>query len=228
MLRLLSRRSALLSVSAVALLLALSLSSSAFAASYEKTGGAIVDPILYRSLFGGGPHPYSGPNLEDHAILTGADLSDAVLAFANLDDAVLTNADLTGALLYYAVARGADLANADLYGANLIGADLSGADLSSADLFFAYLNDTDLTNADLSGAILAFAYLLDAVLTGSTYDEFTLFPSNNTYDIQPWGLPNDAAPWSLGMIPVPEPSFGLLLLSGVLGLAGLAAIKGGA
>ena len=34
--------------------------------------------------------------------------------------------------------------------------------------------------------------------------------------------------WFAGMIPLPEPSFGLLILFGVMGLAGLATMKGGA
>jgi hypothetical protein len=34
-------------------------------------------------------------------------------------------------------------------------------------------------------------------------------------------------PWFAGMIPTPEPSFGLMLLFGAGGLAGLAALKGG-
>ena len=60
------------------------------------------------------------------------------------------------------------------------------------------------------------------------YDEFTLFPSGNTYDIPPSGLDGDIEPWFAGMLPAPEPSFGLLLLFGALGLVGLAAMKGGA
>ena len=76
-----SRLLALLLISALSLA-----SSSAFAASYQQTGGTIIDPI--QSVFGGN-HSYSGINLE-----SGADLT-----FAELNDAVLVNANLTGAVL---------------------------------------------------------------------------------------------------------------------------------
>ena len=81
----------------------------------------------------------------------------------------------------------------------------------------------DLSNADLTSAVLA-----SATLTGALYDEFTIFPSGDTYDLPPWGLPNETTPWGAGMEPAPEPSFGLMVLFGAMGLAGLAAMKGGA
>jgi hypothetical protein len=96
--------------------------------------------------------------------------------------------------------------------------DLSGATLSGADLAFADLSGADLSGSNVSGT----------ELFGAAYDEFTIFPSGNTFDNPPSGLPNDTAPWSAGMIPAPEPSFGLMLLFGTVGLAGLAAVKGGA
>jgi len=57
------------------------------------------------------------------------------------------------------------------------------------------------------------------------YDEFTIFPSGATYDIPLWDLPDDATPWDAGMIPVPEPSFGLMLMFGAAGLIGLVSMK---
>jgi hypothetical protein len=78
--------------------------STVDAASYQKTDGTIVDPIR---LTHGGPHSYSGVNLESGENLTGADL---------------TGADLNGA----------NLTNANLTGANLTGADLNGADLNGS------------------------------------------------------------------------------------------------
>ena len=89
------------------------------------------------------------------------------------------------------------------------------------------LTGVDLTGADLTGADLTSADLSSATLTGSQYDEFTIFPSGETFGIpQPTcGLPSGAAPWDAGMIPVPEPSSGLLLVCGCIGLAGLAAIS---
>ena len=50
--------------------------SVAEAASYQKTDGTIIDPILDRS---GITHSRSGPNLEPGADLTSADLTYATL-----------------------------------------------------------------------------------------------------------------------------------------------------
>ena len=87
------------------------------------------------------------------------------------------------------------------------------------------LIDANLTNADLSGADLIGADLTGTILLGALYDESTLFPSGNTYDNPPWGLDGGIEPWNAGMIPAPEPSIGLLLFFGAMGLAGLAAMK---
>ena len=75
-------------------------SSSAFAASYQRIGGFIVDPI--QASYGGN-HPYSGINLEPGANLFNANLDSADLADANLTNADLFMADLAdsfGAALY--------------------------------------------------------------------------------------------------------------------------------
>jgi len=61
------------------------------AASYQKTDGTIVDPIMYTNH---SPHSYSGVNLESRADLTSADLSGAGLNDAELSDANPTGADL--------------------------------------------------------------------------------------------------------------------------------------
>ena len=129
-------------------------SSMAQAASYQKTDGTIVDPIIDT---GGNPHSYSGNNLEPGANLSSAVLPDANLNFADLTAATLTDADLTFADLIFAGLTNADLTNADL----------TSADLTSADLRFADLTDADLTNADLTNADLYRAYLTDADLTGA-------------------------------------------------------------
>ena len=50
--------------------------STVGAASYQKTDGTIVDPILDRY---GDPHSYSGADLEPDADLTNADLTRADL-----------------------------------------------------------------------------------------------------------------------------------------------------
>jgi hypothetical protein len=146
----------------------------------------------------------------------------------NLQSAVLRKADLSlanlnGTLLINATLLGASLENSNLVSSQLRYADLGSAFLIDADLSFSNLLGANLSNADLTSADLS-----SATLTGAQYDEFTVFPSGNTWDNPPWGLDGGIEPWNAGMIPVPEPSVELLLLSGVLGLAGLAAMKGGA
>jgi uncharacterized protein YjbI with pentapeptide repeats len=89
---------------ALATVLSLAISGSAFAASYQTTRGDIIDPIPERS---GSPHYYAGPDLEPFA-----NLSDANLTFADL-----TFADLSGAYLNFANLSRANLSDADLSGA---------------------------------------------------------------------------------------------------------------
>jgi hypothetical protein len=121
----------------------------------------------------------------------------------------------------------ADLSLSDFSGADLSDADLTDADLSSSNLGYASMGNANLTNTELTGADLTGLVLTFANLTGATYDEMTVFPSGDPALTPPWGLPNDSAPWDLGMIPVPEPSLGWLLLSGLAGLSGLVVLRHG-
>ena len=105
-------------------------SSSAFAASYQQVDGTIVDPIQRRT---GGSHPYSGPNLEPFANLSGVDLVNAELIGANLTGADLSNAHLGGS----------DLDLAYLLGASLAGTTYLGATTGAP----SYNASTDFTNA---------------------------------------------------------------------------------
>ena len=78
--------------------------------------------------------------------LSGADLSRAELALANLSGALLKEAHLVMADL-----RGADLRHADLTQANLVGARLLGVDLVQANLSGADLRTAeDLTQAQIN------------------------------------------------------------------------------
>jgi uncharacterized protein YjbI with pentapeptide repeats len=90
-------------------------------------------------------------------IRLGADLSGAELIEANLSGANVEDADVDGALLLKADLSGTDFSGASLDKANLYDADLSQANLSQARLLQA-----DLSHANLSGADLSWAFLLDA------------------------------------------------------------------
>jgi hypothetical protein len=109
----------------------------------------------------------------------------------------------------FAFVRAANLYRADLVGANLSFAFVLNSDLVEADLAGANLRDAHLLGADLTGANL----------TGAVYDEFTVFPSGSGIYDGSWGLPGDATPSALGMVPAPEPSAGLMLTFGSLALA---------
>jgi len=136
------------------------------AASYQKRGGTIVDPILNKS---GIAHYYSGPNFEPYANLANANVSNADLTSANLHSANLTGADLSNAHL-----TDATLSRADLSGANLISADLALATLTDANLDRAYLAYADLTDANLTDANLTGAHLYNARLTSADLTDANL------------------------------------------------------
>lgn len=109
------------------------------------------------------------------AMLTGADLSDAILDEAdfrftdmfcvNLERCVSPNAQFFRADLRGADAHEAKLRGADLREAELTQADLSSANLGGANLVRATLREADLSGADLSHAILDQAKLRRAHLT---------------------------------------------------------------
>ena len=107
-------------------------------------------------------HPYSGPNLEPFANLTGAALGGASLFNADLASANLSNAFLHGTFL-----EGADLTGANLYGADLTDAvltftNLSGANLDSANgLAYGYI-----TVAPYYDALTTFSAGFDPVAAG--------------------------------------------------------------
>jgi uncharacterized protein YjbI with pentapeptide repeats len=93
----------------------------------------------------------SGANLRE-AELTFADLSGVNLREANLSGADLRMADLSGANLNIAYISVADLRGADLRGANLRFASLGLADLRDANLSGADLRDVNLSGANIEGA----------------------------------------------------------------------------
>jgi len=125
--------------------------STVDAASYQKTDGTIVDPILNATV--GGIHDYSGKNLGPDA-----NLRKANLGLADLEDANLSHADLTRANLSHANLTRASLPYADLTGAWMRYANLTGADLTNAYLYCANLYGAILTNVNLSGSDLSGVY----------------------------------------------------------------------
>jgi hypothetical protein len=201
----------------LALLIALTLPVSAFAASYQQIDGTIVDPI--QSIFGGN-HSYSGANLQSgaslhHANLVSANLTDANLGGAGMSGANLTSANLTGAYLQNVNLGHANLTSANLTSAFLAGASLNNVSLNNANLTSANLTSSSLAEANLTNAILANAVGL--VGPGAAFSNSNTLYNANT-DFTGTGFDPVAAGWTL--VPVPEP--GTALLMG-LGLAGLAA-----
>ena len=206
---------------ALILISALSLSSSsAFAVSYQRTDGTIVDPM--QSVYGGS-HTYSGVDLEPGASLSGAylsgadvpdaDLNGATMISAELDYANLLNADLTEVMMFsvlldYANLTGANLTDAGLPHADLVSADLTGATLTSVNLNSADLTGAVLAGADLSGANLQSATGLSSSTGAALYDSNTDFTDT--------GFDPVAAGWTL----IPEPGTALLMGFGLAGLAG--------
>ena len=95
-----------------------------------------------------------GANLSG-AILSGANLEGASMWYAILGEARLSTVNLVGASLGRARLRGADLSSANLEGVNFNGADLNKVNLSKANLKWAQLNRSDFTGADLTGALIS-------------------------------------------------------------------------
>ena len=124
--------------------------------------------------------------LADHAVWLAskgasgvrADLTGAVLRYANLSAANLSHADLSGANLQRAVLRYANLSAANLTGADLRDADLSDVDLCGAHLRAADMQGTYLQDANLWGADLQDANLWGADLRGANLREVNLRGAN--------------------------------------------------
>ena len=138
--------------------------STVDAASYQKTDGTIVDPIM--NWYSDSPHSYSGANLEPEADLTDADLTNAPLTEANLTSAILTgvrSGGITGN-------PSALPTNWQLTGGYLIG---PGAYLSTATLTGAILTGADLTDANLAG-LSHEAEDLESLQTAATIVETTM------------------------------------------------------
>ena len=175
----------------VSLLAGLVFASPVWGASYQKTDGTIIDPILCYSAAtvgegicsaAGEIHYYSGPNLGPGVVAPGADLNLAALSLANL--------------------AGANLSGADLFRASLVEADLTGANLSGAHMRGAILFFADLSGANLTNAILP---------QGPSH--FVFYSASTSFGVT--SFDPVAAGWTL----IPEPGTATLLSLGLLGLA---------
>jgi uncharacterized protein YjbI with pentapeptide repeats len=125
---------------------------------------------LSRAFLGVYPWGWENEGDEDPLILAESDLRHAILNGANLSEAYLANTDLN-----YAKLRGANLSKAYLSDAYLNGADLTNANLSHADLFnaelrYADLTEANLTKADPQSADFSYANLTKADLSNTWFD----------------------------------------------------------
>ena len=117
------------------------------------------------------------------ANLKGANLSGANLWGANLNQANLSNADLQMADLRWAQLNEAILCLANLNNVSLLNAQLRKADLNHASLQFAQsggalFNEANLTNADLIGSNFSKANLSQADLSDSDLRSINLSEAN--------------------------------------------------
>lgn len=137
------------------------------------------------------------------AILSGADLSDALLLKipgglalngslfkvllggsdvkgADLSSAILTGATLSGAHMTGAGGHAANLSSADLTRVMALNMFLPGADMQSANLTGADFSRSVLTRANLDGAILRNATLVDVDLRGANLNSADLIGTDLT------------------------------------------------
>ena len=185
-------------------------SAGANSATIVLSTGTLVCPFV-------GADAPSTPTLKTRQNNACEDWSGTSQPGDDLRGAILWSADLSFSSFVLTDFQSADLSNSNIHSTNLTAASLAGTDLTDADLSAAFL-----LGADLTGAVV-----VNLNLSGAYYDEFTVFPSGNLFDMPPWGLDGGITPWNAGMISLPESSLGSLLAIGALGLAGLATMKCG-
>ena len=136
--------------------------------------------------------PFANHSGEDHS----ADSHSGYLEGIDLSFADLSNSDFSLVNLTSADLTSADVSNTILTSANLTGAIFVGVDLSQSDLSGSTVSGADFSGADVS--------VVD--WTGVLYNGATIFPSG--FD-----------PVANGLVFVPNPDTGVLLATGLVGLA---------
>jgi hypothetical protein len=124
------------------------------------------------------PKVWDGPDLS-RTDLSGAQLKNAVLPWANLSGTVLTGASLESVVFHHA-----RLANAKLQGVEMDGADLRASNLNRADLTGAYLrgDQTRFRGATLHQTVLTGAYIQGADLSGTTVTQEQIDSASGDYN----------------------------------------------
>ena len=215
--------------------------------AFLAAGPAVATPLNPFTDHTGEDHSsedYSDAYLEG-IILSSANLTKIKFERADLTNAIAISADLTDAKLKEATLTGADLSSADLTKASLKDAILSGAIMASAVLTKTDLKDADLTGADFTNAILTDVKAKGANFANAVFDSASfasgdikdaVFTNASLIGADLSGLKNASKadftgalyngttllPVGVdtgGMVFVPEPSAGLLLMLGLGGLS---------
>ena len=104
-----------------------------------------------------------------YSIMSGANMSRAIMSRAYMYRANMSRADMSGAYMSRADMYRADMSRADMSEANMYRADMSGADMSRADMSEADMSEANMSRADIRGVIgLELCYSLDNALFNQT------------------------------------------------------------
>jgi hypothetical protein len=218
------------------------------AASYQRTDGTIVDPILDLD---GNVSSYTGPNFgpgqtnfgPGHSLLdlTEVDLTGAIFSNSTngsilfFQDVILSRASFSQSQGSVGFAGGvdatfarfdfADLQNLHFFGLGGVINNFSGASFRGATLNNMIIADlsgvTGVPVVDLSGADFSDAILANATLGADLYIGSPLYNTNTDFTgaTTDGGQPFDPVAAGWTLVPIPEPNTALLLGIGLSALA---------